>query len=970
MMIETILSRSVRMICAGGMALGMTAAYAQTAEAPMQKVEVTGSRIPTAALEGTSPVTVLGAKDIKTDGVRDVESLLNNLPQVFAAQSGNVVNGSTGTATVDLRGLGSNRTLVLVNGRRLPQGSANSTAADLNQIPAPLIKRVEVLTGGAGAVYGSDAVAGVVNFIMNDRFEGVQIEMNGSGYNHRQQNTGGVADIVKGRAATNPGQFKVPGDVNLDGKIKDISLIMGGNFADNKGNATLFFSYKKADALLQAERDYSACSLSSSAAGFACGGSSTSATGRFTNTKTGKIYTVTDAAGTPRAYNTTTDAYNFGPINHYQRPDERYGVSASAHYDINDKVRAYADFAFHDDHTSAQIAPGGLFGDVYTLRFDNPLLSPAWKQALSLNAPGDATDVVIQRRNVEGGGRESEFNNTSFRALFGVKGELGKWTYDLFAQTAKVRASGSANNYFSTARGKRALDVVNQGGKAVCASVVNGSDPNCVPYNPFVAGGVTPAQLAYLQIPGTQSGFTEQQIQGATIAADLGDYGIKVPGAKTGVGVSFGLERRVEALESRPDGPSQAGDLSGSGGPVVPVKGRYVAKDAFGEFRVPLLEGVPFAELLAVNGSFRHSDIDTGTKANTYGVGAEWSPVSMVRLRGSYQKAVRAPNIIELFAPVGLNLYDNIADPCAGATPSASRAQCAFTGVTAAQYGTIQDSPAGQYNYLQGGNTQLKPETSKSKTFGVVLTPMRNLSVTVDFFDIQVADTISAVGPTTILAKCVATGDPRFCGKITRDSLGTLWLLPTARIVATSVNIGSLKTSGIDLGFNYGYKLGAMGSLGVAMNGTYLKHYEVEELPGEGAYDCAGLTNGSGKCGQPRPEWRHKLRVNWNTPWSVDVAATWRYFKGVKQETTSSNPQLAGTTNAVDNKFPNVSYLDLAANWSVTKKISLSGGINNLLDKDPPLTSHYGTGQGNGNTFPSMYDALGRKLFVNLTAKF
>ena len=982
MMSEKVLARSVRLMFAGGMALSASVAVAQDSTAPvqdaaasMQRVEVTGSRIPMAALEGTSPVTVLGSKDIKTDGVRNVESLLNNLPQVFAAQTGNVVNGATGTATVDLRGLGSNRTLVLVNGKRLPQGSPSSTAADLNQIPAALIKRVEVLTGGAGAVYGADAVAGVVNFIMNDQFQGVQIDANVSGYNHHQQNTAGVADLVRARAATNPGEFKLPGDAHFDGRSKDISLLMGGNFDGGKGNATLFFSFKRDDALLQAQRDYTACSLSSAASGFSCGGSSTNATGRFTNTTTGKVYTVTDAAGTPRAYNGNTDAYNFGPLNHLQRPDERYGAAASAHYDVNEMARVYADIAFHDDRTDAQIAPGGLFGDVYTLRGDNPLLSPAWKTALGLTSPTSSTDVVIQRRNVEGGGRDSVFQNTSFRSIIGVKGDLGKWNYDVFAQVAKVRGTSSANNYFSTDRARRAMDVVNQGGKAVCASAANGTDPNCVPYNPFVAGGVKPDQLAYLQVPGTTTGFTSQQIQGATLSSDLGEYGLKLPTAKNGVGVSFGVERRTESLQLDPDAPSAAGDLSGSGGPTTPVKGSYTVKDAFGEFRAPLIEGMPFAELLSVNGSFRHSSISTGTKANTYGVGIEWSPVSMVRLRGSYQKAVRAPNVVELFSPAGLNLYDNDADPCAGTTAEiaargVTQAMCARTGVSAAQFGNIQDSPAGQYNYLQGGNPQLKPEKSKSTTFGLVLTPMRNLSVTIDYFNIKVEDTISSVSPTTTLEKCLSSGDPRFCSQITRDSLGTLWLLPTARVVATSTNIGSVKTSGIDLGVNYGYKLGAMGSLGVAMNGTYLKNFSVEELPGEGSYDCAGLYNGSGKCGQPRPEWRHKLRVNWNTPWQVDLAATWRYFKGVEIETASNQDLLKGSFNAVDNRFPSMSYLDLAAIWSITKKISLTAGINNLLDKDPPITSKYGTGSGNGNTFPSMYDALGRKMFLNLTAKF
>jgi outer membrane receptor protein involved in Fe transport len=968
------------MLVAACSASAQQAAPDPATQEPVARVEVTGSRIPMAAnMDGTSPITVLGAKDIKTDGVRNVESLLNNLPQVFAAQTGSVVNGASGTATVNLRGLGSDRTLVLVNGHRLPQGSPNSTAADLNQIPTPLIKRVEVLTGGAGAVYGSDAVAGVVNFIMNDRFEGVQIDANYSGFNHHQQGTGGVADLVKAAAQTNPSQFTVPGNAGFDGRSKDISLLMGGNFEGGKGNATLFLSYKQQDALLQAQRDFSACSLSSSKTGFSCGGSSTNATGRITNTADGKVWTVSDGTN-PRPYSGTTDLYNFGPINHYIRPDERYGAAASVHYDVSEQARVYADFAFHDDRTDAQIAPGGLFGDIYTVRGDNPLLSPAWKTALGLVKPTDSADVVVQRRNVEGGGRDSIFQNTSFRAIVGLKGDLGKWRYDVFAQTAKVRGTSSANNYFSTERAKRAMDVVNQNGKAVCASAVSGADSNCVPYNPWKAGGVTPDQLAYLQIPGTTTGFTGQQIQGANLSSDLGDYGIKIPTAKSGIGVSFGLERRVETLQLDPDAPSAAGDLSGSGGPTSAVKGTYTVKDAFGEFRAPILEDAPLAKLLSVNGSFRHSDIDTGNKANTYGVGVEWAPIEMARLRGSYQKAVRAPNVVELFSPAGLNLYDNDYDPCAGSLAeiathkvggqSVTQAMCSHTGVSVAQYGNIQDSPAGQYNYLQGGNSKVKPEQAKSVTIGLVLTPTRTLSVSFDYFNIKVEDTISAVSPTTTLEKCLLTGDAQFCSQITRDSLGTLWLLPEARVVATQTNIGWVKTSGLDVAASYYYRLGTMGSLGVAMNGTWLKEYKVEELPGEGSYDCAGLYNGSGVCGQPRPTWRHKLRVNWNTPWNLDLAATWRYFKGTDIETSSDQPLLKSSFNPVEARFPSISYLDVAGTYNVTKLISLTAGINNLLDKDPPLTSKYGTGSGNGNTFPSMYDAMGRKLFLTMSAKF
>jgi iron complex outermembrane receptor protein len=958
-------------------ALGTALPGVVSAQETLQRVEVTGSRIKTISLEGTSPVTVISAKDIKTDGVRNVESLLNNLPQVFADQGGNVVNGSTGTATVNLRGLGSDRTLVLVNGRRLPMGSPTNTSPDLNQIPAGLIKRVDILTGGASAVYGSDAVAGVVNFILNDKFEGVQFDVNHSFFNHKQQGTAGVADVVASRAASNPNEFKVPGNAGADGKSTDLSLLMGSNFADNKGNATLFFSYKKDDALLQADRDFSACTVTSGSAGFACGGSGTNATSRITNLTTNKIYTNADRSGTARAYSSGTDAYNYGPLNHYQRPSERYGFNATANYEVSEQAKIYGEFSFHDDLTVAQIAPGGAFGSVHTAAFDNPLLSASWKNALGLTKAGDTTDFVLQRRNVEGGGRQSEFRNTSFREVIGVKGDVGKWSYDVFAIAAKVIYSQNENNYFLSPRIDKAMNVVNVNGVATCASVVDGTDPNCVPYNPWLLGGVTSAQLNYLQTPGFRKGSTELMVQGGSLSADLGDYGLKVPGTKNGVGVSFGLEHRSEKLSLSTDSATAAGELSGSGGPTKALSGKYSAKEVFGEVRVPLIEGGALAELLAVNGSYRHSDYDTGVKANTFGVGVEWAPVKMAKFRGSYQKAVRAPNLVELFQAQGNNLYDNDPDPCSGAINAttgvvaggATAAQCARTGVTAAQYGTIQASPANQYNYLAGGNPLLKAETAKSITVGLVLTPTRDLSLSVDYFDIKVTDTISSIDPATTLAKCLETGTSTFCNLITRDRLGTLWLLPQASIVGTNLNLGSTRTSGLDLGFNYGTRIGAYGQVGVSMLGTLLSKFETEEIAGQGSYDCVGLY-GPNKCGSPSPKWRHKLRANWATPWNVDMAVTWRHMSSVKLQSTDSNPLLAGSSNAVDRELGAHNYLDLAGSWVATKGLTISGGINNLFDKDPPITSKLAVGAGNGNTYPSVYDALGRKIFVSAGYKF
>ena len=972
-------------IAFGASALTANAQTAAPAVDKIEKIEVTGSRIPAANLESTSPITTIDATAIKVDGLRSVENLLNNLPQVFAAQGGNVSNGATGTATVDLRGLGATRTLVLVNGRRLPPGSPRTFAADLNQIPAPLIKRVEILTGGASAVYGSDAVSGVVNFIMNDKFEGAQFEVNQSFYNHQQHDSSGLSDVIRARSLSNSTQFKIPGDKSSDGKIFDMSMLLGGNFNGGRGNATVFFNYKKEDALLQSERDFSSCSGGNATRatpvttngvvlppGFRCGGSSTSFPGRFIVDAGNR--TVADANGGVRPYVAANDQYNFGPLNYFQRPSERYGFNASANYDVMDNVKVYSEFSFHDDHTVAQIAPSGLFGfdasGPNTIHCDNPLLSSQWRAALGCVGTAGTADALIFRRNVEGGGRQDDIRHTSYRTVIGVKGEFAKfWNYDVFAQSGKVVYQETYKNDFSNTRIGLALDAtLDASGNVVCRS-----GPPCVPYNIWSLGKITPAAVSYLATPGFQKGFTEQKVQGANVSADLGNYGWKLPAAQNGIGVAFGIERRTERLELETDAEFATGDLAGQGGPTIGLGGGYTTKEIFGEVRAPLIEGQAFADLLSVNGSVRHADINTGQKSDSYGVGIEWAPVKQVRFRGSGQQAVRAANVIDLFTAQGNGLFDLPADPCGPSAllpGGATLAQCQRSGVTAAQYGSaLLDSPAGQFNALFGGNPALKPEKSKSFTFGTVFTVGKNFSASLDYFSIKVEKVIGSAPAGTTLSQCLLTGSAAFCDLIHRDRLGTLWALPTGQIIATNQNLGMLKTSGVDVNLDYIQKLPAFGSLKFNLTGTYLKEAKAEPIPGLGTYDCVGLHGAN--CGVPVPQWRHKLRATWETPWNIDVAATWRHLDKVSQEGTSANPLLNNSAIVLkDTTLGERNYLDLAASYAITKKITFRAGVNNVFDRDPPISGLVGAGFGNGNTYPQVYDALGRRFFFNLTAGF
>ena len=956
-------------------------AFAQSAERG-ERIEVTGTRIPSPNIESTSPVAVVTAQDIKLEGVTRIEDMLNSLPQVFADFGATISNGATGTATVNLRNLGATRTLVLMNGRRLPIGSpapfTANYAPDLNQIPTPLVNRVEVLTGGASAVYGSDAIAGVVNFIMRDNFEGVQGEVNYSYYNHQQSNS--LASVIAAREAANPSQFHVPGDITRTGDSSEANLLIGGNFANGKGNATVFFDYKKDKPVLQSQYDYSACATGTNAAGtaFTCGGSGTTGPGgQFINGVTGSAFTIANAQGGVRPYSSTLDAFNFAPYNYYQRPDERYGFASFVHYDINPHARVYGEFNFHDSHTEAQIAPSGIFAfqEVF-LTNDNPLLSQAFKDAFGVSA-GTAGDVLIARRNIEGGGRIADLRHTSYRYVLGLKGDVLKnWDYDLYAQQAKVVYQQIYRNDFSIARITRALDVVTNPatGLPVCRSVLDGTDPACVPYNIFTLGGVTPEALSYLQTPGHASGFTEQKVAGATLSSDLGNYGWKVPSSKSGIGVALGYERRTEKLRSEFDTAFASGDLAGQGGPTNDISGSYTVSDYFAEVRVPIMESRPGVDLLSVNASYRYSDYSTGKTTDSYGMGIEYAPVKTVKLRGSYQQAVRAPNIVELFAAQGAGLFNMDTDPCGTGpsqpTPTASAAQCARSGVTAAQYGsTLLISPAGQYTGNFGGNTNLDAETAKTYTFGIVLQPLRNLSATIDFFDIKVDKVIAAGIPGALIVQQCVFND-QFCNLIHRNAQrGTLWGQGLAQgyVEQNNLNLGKLSTRGIDVSVNYNYNLSQYGGLGLSFLGSYVDELITEPIPGLGQYDCAGFHGTT--CGTPVPKWRHKARAVWTTPWLFDLAFTWRHLNEVKIDTSSNDELLAGAFAPILAKMDARDYFDISGSVNITKQITLRAGVNNIFDKDPPI-GVTGAPFGNGNTYPQVYDSLGRKIFASITVAF
>lgn len=945
------------------------------ADEPVEVV-VTGSRIRMPNITAISPISTVNAADIQAQGITRVEDMLNSMPQVFAGQGSFYSNGSNGTATVNLRGLGASRTLTLINGRRLGPGVAGASAADLNFIPASLVKRIDIVTGGGSAVYGSDAIAGVVNFLMDDKFEGLELQATTAQYMHKNDNA--IQSVVKARG------FALPEENVVDGKTKEFSITYGSGSDDGRSHVTAYATYMTNEAVLQANRDFSSCSLTGGAT-FTCGGSGTANPARIGNFQVaGSGASATLVARSP-AY-----VYNFGPTNYYMRPAERYTAGAFATYKVNDKVEVYGELMAMYGTSVAQIAPGGIFAGTQTINCDNAF---ATAQQLSVmcgaNAGSSTANFtgVVARRNVEGGGRQSAFSLTSYRMVFGARGELAPgWDYDAYLSYFSNTATQDTLNYFMTPNIAKALIArKDASGKIVCQSVIDGSDPACVPYNLFSAGGVTAEALAYLQAPGGNKRVNNQKTLAFSVSGDLGQYGVKSPWASKGVGVAFGYESRKDSADSRADYLSKSGLLSGAGGADPDVSGKTSVKEIYGEARVPVIEDMAFAKDLSFELGYRYSDYEISGGLENYKVGIEYAPVSELRLRTSFQRASRGPNINELFTPQVVGL-DGSTDPCAGTAAELAAAgmtpeKCARSGVTAALYGKIESNPAAQYNGLGGGNPNVKPETSDTIALGFVAQPsfIQGLTVTVDAFDIRVRDFIGGVGADLAINRCVDTGNPYFCSLIKRDSQGSLFLSNNGYIINTTLNVGSLRTVGADFNVDYSaplsrFGLEDLGSVKVALTGTLLDQYKIQPLPGDPSYDCAGYFGSV--CGTPNPEWRHKMRVTWNTPWNdLAVSAQWRYFGSVDLDATSEDPQMknVGLRRATDLKIDAYNYLDLTAAMTFKEKYTVRLGINNVLDKDPPII---GDGNGgpagpyNGNTFAQVYDVLGRYAYLTLTAKF
>ena len=1034
-----IIRRAVRVALCGAGVLALGAIHSSVVQAQavpasaaaskdvLEEVVVTGSRIAAPNLTSISPVTMVTAEEIKETGVTRIEDLINSLPSVVADQGSGLSMGSNGTATVNLRGLGAQRTLVLVNGRRMMGGDPGApnqsnpgtfaSAADLNTIPVALIERVDVLTGGASSTYGADAVAGVVNFVMNDHFQGLRVDANIGIYSH-SNHEGQLRPLIVGQ---HPAQT-YPAGSNLDGASKDLTIVMGENFADGRGNITGYLGYRVEAPILADHRDFAQCVLTNTGAGkFFCRGSSNSAPTTIVDYSGGYSQGYGQVAADGTLVNRYA-RYNYSQTHYLQRQDERYVAGMFGKLKLNDHVETYAEFMFMDDNTRGNYAPAGAFfgsgqqvdpvsgvGNgtlgincgaqvggqpaAYGNAGMNPYLTqseynqlcnyPAYNfdpvagvPGLALNLlPNGTAQVNLARRNIEGGPRQENFTHTSFRGVFGARGDISDtWKYDASGSWSIVRMTDWHNNDTSTSRIQNAiLAVKDANGNIVC----QGGQVGCVPWNIFdpTKGPPSAASLAYLSAPGLFQGTSEEDILSAYVTGDLGKSGVKLPSAKEGLKVVLGTEFRRDTLVTHPDAELESGDLAGNGSPIPPVSGYNHVWEGYTELRLPIASDLPGAKILDFDAGYRYSQYQIGFTTNTYKLDVLWAPTSDVKLRGGYNRAVRVPNLQELYNPPHVGL-DGGNDPCASGTATA--AQCARGNPGTTIYPAF-DSPAGQFNGIIGGSSKLQPEVGTTKELGLVLTPsaLPNFSMTLDYSDIKIDNLIQNYGSNLILNSCYNGPGPTnsWCQLIHRDPAGTIWASPQGYVIDPLLNEGAEENKSIDLGLAYKMRMGTAGDLRLRLDGTYLQQLKFSPKFGA-SYDCAGDFGPS--CAPATPHWRHTLTVDWDTPVdSLTGGFTWRYFGSTKNSNLDpKSPDYSGSTDPskwADPHLPSVGYLDIHASYKIDKA-TFRLGINNALDKDPPLIDCNASG-GNSiycesNTYAGMYGILGRYLFLNATVDF
>lgn len=925
---------------------------------------VTGSRIARPDLQGTSPISVVSADVIAKTGAVTIEGVLNQLPQFVPSSTSASNNPGGGQATIDLRGLGASRTLVLVNGRRFI-GSGQDGVVDVNQIPTGLIERVDVVTGGASAVYGSDAMSGVVNFVLKQDFEGVEL---------------GAGTGISSRG---------------DGAEYTGSVTLGSNLADNRGNITLYGDWYQRRGILASQRGYTAIDETGLAGTaeiggrFIQGGSSRGTTGSIVSNPSNPNPRVPFDAnqllangnpcgsflasggfvnpngnrtisfapdGTARGFCPVSstfggDRYNFAPVNYIQIPSQRYSVSAFSHYDLTDTLTAFMDFTYVHTSSANQLASSPLAAsEGVTIDPNSPLLSASARAALALRADPTAL-ATVERRMWELGARVQEFKSDLFNGSLGLRGALGdNWRWETEVTYGRTSIDTITKNDLSTSRLQAALNGCPTGAPAGCAAA--GSFAN------FFGGTLTKSQVGYLIYPSlTDRATIKRVVAGGNLSGKLAD----LPAGP--LSVALGVEYRKEQSASNPDAAKQADDIVGFNA-SDPISGSFTVKEFYGETIVPIVQS------LNLEFGARLSDYSTVGSVLTYKAGGTFEPVGGLRLRSMYQRATRAPNVFELYRAADQD-FPVVLDPCDGRFfdgSAAVEARCLASGVDPNSFVASNL----QVNATRVGNRDLKEEKGDTITIGAVFNGreftdgglLKGLSATVDYYNMSIKNAILSEysGAQAMVDACYINGDAKACSRLSRSASGD-----TIINAIGFANLAKYKVSGLDIGLGYRVETASAWIFGINTNIGRLLHYKVSDAI-RGTADGAGLNSDLGFL----PKWKAVSRLTVEKS-GVSATLTHRYIGGYHGSFSAYDPiDEANAGTGFEVRYPTYKvaakhYFDLALGCDVTENVTINLSVDNLLNNKP--TPLYDLSD-QSNTSATNYDLVGRYMRISARVKF
>jgi len=906
----------------------------------LEEVVVTGTRIKRRDFTSASPLTTVDREQFEFSGQPTLEDYLNRMPQVVPDFDRTSNGNGDGTARLNLRGLGANRTLILMNGRRVAPSGVGG-AVDVNNLPRTMIDKVEIITGGASTVYGSDAIAGVINFITRQDFDGLSID---SSYNVTEKG---------------------------DSDIWDANILYGHELASGNGNITFYAGYYDRRPLLAGERDISRVVYVDTWENYEVieYGSSIIPGGRLVAPSVdlgGEIGSATwDTDGTPRIWDSRTDYYNFQPLNYLQNPLTRYSLGLTANFEVGENFESYFEAAYMSNKATSNLAEAPFFGDVQ-VNIDNPVLTPETRQLFEeqlLVAPGLA-GFRLRRRMLELGPRIIETDRKYTRLLAGIRGDFNdNWGIDAWLTYTDADETDLRSNDGSRARLLQGLLVDPLTGQCF--------DPSggCVPLDLFGEGRLSQEGVDFILVEPFEN-ITKRKQTLVSVVVTGAPFDIWTGPLE----MAFGAEWRRDKASFKADDALFTGDTISFTG-TSPVEGTESVWELYSEALVPFINDRNTGHYLGLELGARYSSYKNAGSVWTYKLGAEWQPMALLRFRTMYQHAVRAPNNQELFSEqftqFGNAVTDFRADPCsASQSPSANGIveKCLLQGLTASQIGVFEAIPYYPSNFILGGNPALTPESSDTTTIGVVITPtaVPSLTMAVDWFDIEVTDTIGEISARDICFDPANTGNV-FCENISRDASGNI-----VEVFEPISNRGLLGVKGIDTQLQYQSDLPSYlaiidGSALLTVNAIW-SHYismksqenvatEIRECVGLFGWPCYGVDKGD-----TFPENKINITLDYSTG-PLDIHLFWRWV-----DSMDNAAPLASATFGYPNPelgipdVPSYSYFDLGFGYRFNDELMVRAGINNLFDKQPPLLADAVFGP---NTDARLYDVFGRTYYFS-----